>query len=247
MTIVNILKEITPPFFWRLLKWLRLRLIRYHGQWKIDRKIEKYLNFDNGYYVELGALDGIGLSNTLYYELNRNWTGVLIEPAPNNYLKCLGNRSAKANKIYCNACTSFDYTDCFVDMTYSHYMTVGKGLDSDVDDPTAHALSGENFLGSPNEKVFRFGAIAATLNSLLLTSKSPSLIDFLSLDVEGAELEVLKGVDHTHFKFKVICVESRNVERLSDFLLPLGYEYIEQISPHDYVYVLANEKNNLGL
>ena len=39
----------------------------------IDKKLEKYLNYDNGFYVELGANDGFTQSNSYYFELKRNW------------------------------------------------------------------------------------------------------------------------------------------------------------------------------
>ena len=51
----------------------------YWGLHELDRQIEKYLDYEGGYYVELGANDGKLASNTLYYERNRNWRGVLIE------------------------------------------------------------------------------------------------------------------------------------------------------------------------
>ena len=52
----------------------------------LDRKLEKYLNKQNGFYVELGANDGIAQSNSLYFELYKNWRGVLVEPSPKEFL-----------------------------------------------------------------------------------------------------------------------------------------------------------------
>jgi len=232
-----ILKSITPPLIWSLLKKIRLRIKKYHGQWQIDKIIETYADYDGGYYVELGAVDGVGLSNTLYFELKRNWSGLLIEPSPNNYLKCLENRSSK-NAIICAACTSFDYSQKFVEMVYSHYMTTPIGLDTDISNPVSHAQSGAQYLGNEKERIFTFGALARPLSEILHEVNAPNKIDFLSLDVEGAELDVLKGVDHDLFQFKVICVESRNIQRLRDYLEPLGYEYQRQISPHDFIFTL---------
>lgn len=235
--IVAIIKDFTPPIIWSQLKKIRLHHKNYHGQWKIDKIIETYVDYDGGYYVELGAVDGIGLSNTLHFELKRNWSGLLIEPSPNNYLKCLENRSVK-NAIICAACTSFDYPHKFVEMVYSHYMTTPLGLDTDISNPEIHAKSGARYLGGGKERMFTFGALARPLNEILQEVNAPKIIDFLSLDVEGAELEVLKGVDHNLFQFKVICVESRNIQRLRDYLEPFGYKYQRQISPHDFIFTL---------
>ena len=41
----------------------------------------KYLNYSNGFYIEIGAYDGLINSNTFYYEKNLNWKGILVEPS----------------------------------------------------------------------------------------------------------------------------------------------------------------------
>ncbi len=210
----------------------------------LDKKLEKYLDFDGGYFVELGANDGITQSNSLYFEKHRNWRGLLVEPAPQNFLKCRQNRSP-SNSIYCAACVSFDYRQEFVRIAYSNLMSTPVGLDSDIKDPHAHAKLGGQFLGN-GETVFEFGAVARTLNSLLLDAGAPRLIDFLSLDVEGAELEVLKGVDHQAFRFKYLLVECRNFTRLNDYLQIHGYRFVEKLSEQDYLFAGSEPPGALG-
>jgi hypothetical protein len=85
------------------------------------------------------------LYNTLYFERYKNWKGVLVEPTPQNYLKCLSNRS-KDNYIAYNACVSFDYKDHFVEILFSNLMTSSLGLESDIQDPVSHANAGTQFL-----------------------------------------------------------------------------------------------------
>ena len=63
-----------------------------------------------------------------------------------------------------------------------------------------------------------------------------TLIDLLVLDVEGAEIEVLEGIDHRMFKFKYMCIESRNAQRLFEYLNPLGYVLKEKLTEQDYLY-----------
>lgn len=207
---------------------------RYFSLNQLDRKLEKYVDYDGGYFVELGANDGVTQSNSLYFEKFRNWRGLLVEPAPQNYLKCRVNRSAR-DSIYCAACVSFDYDKEFVRIAYSNLMSTPVGLDSDIKDPHAHARLGDQFLNN-GETVFEFGAVARTLNALLLDAGAPREIDFLSLDVEGAELEVLKGVDHDAFRFKYVLVECRDFPRLSAYLTSCGYRFVEPLSSHDYLF-----------
>jgi FkbM family methyltransferase len=207
---------------------------RYWGLNELDRRLERYLNFDNGFFVELGANDGRFQSNTFYYEKFRNWKGVLVEPAPNLFFQCRKNRSPR-NHIVCAACVPFDYKAEFVKILYSNAMSVSLDLESDIADPAAHAELGRQFL-QPGETLFTFGAAAATLDSILRDAKAPELVDFLSLDVEGSEVEVLKGVDHDAFRFRYLLIESRNHDRLREYLEAVHYRLIEALSDHDYLF-----------
>lgn len=206
----------------------------YFGLDDLDRALSVHLDFDNGYFVELGANDGVTQSNTLYFEKFRGWSGVLVEPTPHNFLKCRANRSSRT-RIFCCACTAFDYAEKFVEVAYSNLMTTPIGLDSDISDPIAHAHEGRRFL-APTDAVFTFGARARPLNDLLIEAGSPTTIDLLSLDVEGAEMEVLKGMDHDRFRFRYMCVECRDIDRMTAYLNTKGYELVEKLSGHDFLF-----------
>ena len=93
MLLKEILKKLLPisllEYYWNY----KRKSKTYYGRNKVDKIILKYLNFDNGFFVELGANDGIKESNTYYFEKNLNWKGILIEPSIENYEKCKKNRS----------------------------------------------------------------------------------------------------------------------------------------------------------
>lgn len=206
----------------------------YWGLNELDRQIEKHLDFDGGYFVELGANDGRFQSNTLYYEQSRGWRGVLVEPSPDLCRRCRENRSPH-DHIVNAACVSFGYAEKTVRLLYSNAMSVSLNVETDIGDPAAHAELGRQFLG-PDETVFEFQAPARTLNSILLEANAPPRIDFLSLDVEGSEIEVLKGVDHEAFRFRYMLVECRDIARLSDYLGSLRYRLVEKFNEHDYLF-----------
>ena len=86
------------------------------------------------------------------------------------------------------------------------------------------------------EDVVEFYAKAKTLNSILLDSKAPKVIDFLSIDVEGSELEILKGIDFDNFKFKYILIECRDIDIISNFLSKKHYTLLKQMTHHDYLF-----------
>jgi FkbM family methyltransferase len=228
----DLVKDLLPPLLLRRLRAVKYRHQRYFGLGDLDRKLEKYLDIDGGYFVELGANDGITNSNTFRFERNRNWRGTLIEPIPHKYLQCRANRPV--SKVFCNACTSFEYAEKFVPIAYANLLSTPIGLESDISDPLAHAKKGQYEL-DPDD-TFVFGALARPLNSILIDSGAPLRIDLLSLDVEGAEMEVLKGIDHEQFRFRFMCIECRSKDRLIEFLGAQRYRLIDQLSHHDYLF-----------
>ena len=234
MHYITFLKKITPPFIFESFKFFYEKIPKYYGFQKLDKELEQYVNYDSGFFVELGANDGKSQSNTLYLEKYRKWRGVLIEPTPNKYLECINNRSNNT-KIYCNACVSFEYEEKYVDILYSNLMTTTIGLETDIPDPIKHANNGKIFL-KENEIQFSFGAIANTLNNILNNSNAPSVIDLLSLDVEGVELEVLKGIDYKKYNFKFICVETRDFDKINHFLTKYNYKFVKKLTHHDFLF-----------
>lgn len=219
----------------RRIKFLKAkRKCGYFSINSLDEQLEKYVDYDDGFYVELGANDGVNQSNTLYFEMKRNWKGVLVEPTPHNFILCSEQRSNK-NKIFCNACVGFDYKDKYVDIKYANLMTISENLDLDLENKEAHIQAGEKHL-TEKDRVFSFGSVAATLNSLLEKANAPSVIDFISLDVEGAELEVLKGINFEQFSFKYMLIEVRDLKRVEGFLKNHGYVLEKKFSVHDYLF-----------
>ena len=215
-------------------KWTRPFFGRYFGLLSLDQEIERYLPGRNGYFVELGANDGISQSNTKYFELFKGWSGVMIEPFHQNYLKCVKNRK-KSTKTFHAACVPFSYQENFIQLIYSNLMTLTSSEKNEITNPLAHALEGQQFLES-DELVHTFVAPARTLQSILDEADSPQLIDLLSLDVEGFELEVLEGLDHEKYRFRYICIESRNLELLKKFMGEKSYSYVTTFKTGDILF-----------
>jgi hypothetical protein len=85
--IIRILSE-------RFKSFLR-KFRKYNALNSLDKKLLKYLNFKDGFYIECGAYDGVNQSNTWYFEKNLNWKGVLIEPNKKNFSELKKNKSSK--------------------------------------------------------------------------------------------------------------------------------------------------------
>lgn len=203
----------------------------------LDRKIEKHIGLYGGYFIELGANNGFSQSNTLYFELKKRWRGVLIEPVPHLYLQCLRRRSRPGNSIICAACVPFEFDEKFVEIEYAGLMSLSKSLELDIDAPEEFLERGRAHLNNKSEG-FRFGAPAMTLTQILDENQSPKKIDLLSLDVEGAEISVLNGIDFERYDIEHILVETRNFQAIEKFLLANDYTFIDALSKHDYLFKL---------
>lgn len=201
----------------------------------LDKLLIEAIDTSANYYVEIGANDGVQQSNTLALELFYGWNGLLIEPVDSTFQKLKKNRNGRRNHLLKAACVSEDFRSPSVDIIYSNLLSIGIGLDTDIDDPFEHADFGKRFLG-PDDVVRVESVPAITMTRALELAKAPGKIGLLSLDVEGAELEVLKGVDFKKYYFDWIIVESRKVSRISEFLGKRGYVLLSQLSHHDYLF-----------
>ena len=190
----------------RLVRRLK-NVLLYNGSYGLnglDKSIIRILKprRASGYYVELGANDGFRQSKTYLLESKYHWKGLLIEPSRVKYVQCVKNRSfGSAPSFHCAACVDSSYGQRFVEMQYSDLMSVAYGLQLNRQEATRHAEIGTQFLECPN-MCHSFGAIARTLTSLLEEVDAPWNFDFLSLDVEGNELAVLRGLDFTLYRPK---------------------------------------------
>ncbi len=206
----------------------------------LDKIIVERLEKRNGYFIEIGANNGIAQSNTKHLELFRDWTGLLVEPDPENFKRLSTTRKRSVAKIHA-ACVSFHYELPLVKLYYSNLLTVAENLESTIDDAEAWALGAE-FLIPDGGKVREFFAPAKTLTSIMDEVGSPTNVDFFSLDVEGAELEVLKGIDFSRYKFDHLLVELDSPDSVIAFLSGKGYRLLDKISYHDYWFVSEDRR-----
>ena len=199
------------------------------------------------FYIEIGANDGLSQSNTKYLELFYDWRGILIEPIPSVFKKLQKNRAS--NNFFENrACCSFNFDSSTMAFIYANLMTISTDGESDVENRHRHAEIGAGSLSS-GEKPYEFTAIAVTMNSILDKYDAPKRINFFSLDVEGSEIEVLKGIDFQVYIFDYICIETRSFDAVEKYLSVRGYECIEiltnNITHNDYLFKYKNLSSNI--
>lgn len=206
---------------------------------ELDRKLEKYLKYKNGFFIEAGANDGINQSNTLYFEKYKNWRGLLIEPIPELAIKCKQNRP-KCIVENC-ALVSSKYKDKTIEIQYANLMSVISGGMKTIDEESLHIAQGLKVQNIP--ETYRTIVPARTLSSIL-DEHNIDNIDLFSLDVEGYELEVLKGVDFQKHKPDFLIIEARYKDEIDSFIGNL-YEIVDELSHHDILYRLKSLHNEV--
>ncbi|XP_068230115.1 uncharacterized protein [Palaemon carinicauda] len=158
----------------------------------------------DGVFVELGALDGETHSNTLFLERELGWTGLLIEPHPGGFR----NLTLKRRKAYSiNAGASLTNQSAIEHFRGYDYWSMGL---SHIDMKSPRTIPIKTF----------------PLYTMLL-ARNITVIDFLSLDVEGDELKVLQTVPWDKVQVRVMCIEINHVDggapAVIDYLVKQGY------------------------
>lgn len=157
----------------------------FQDAWALYRTNEK----NYGYFVEFGATDGNGMSNTKILDDFFAWVGILAEPNPHWKDALLKNRTN------CHICTDSCVSD-----------TDGEMIEFAMTDDPVFASTVEHLSpGYVNPNTIYVQTI--TLESLLKRYDAPKRIDFLSIDTEGSEYDILKAFDFSKYQIDLICVE----------------------------------------
>ena len=159
---------------------------------------EKFLNKKKqGYFIELGAYTGVNKSHTYILEKFFDWSGICIEP--NDYYYEILKRSRSC--ICVNEC--IDGEERMVD--FLCYKSTGGIIseDTDNDEKTVDNKSKDN--DWQDNKIIKIKT--KTLYQILKENNAPSTIDFLSLDVEGAETRILENFPFNKYIFKIMLIE----------------------------------------
>lgn len=174
-----------------------------------------------GTYVELGGLDGITYSNSHLFHKGLDWKGVLVEPNPKTFLQLQINRPQ--DDTFNNAVCSRSQDVTFVDS--------GIGAVTGILEFMAPTFRERWHPKEATMMKIRCEPLSHILKTSSLDT-STKIIDFLSLDVEGAEFEVLKTVDFLSVEFGVIFYEADGHNPLKNqamiaFLEERGYTFRE--------------------
>tara|TARA_Y100000768_G_C23936645_1_gene662911 strand:- start:109 stop:753 length:645 start_codon:yes stop_codon:yes gene_type:complete len=171
----------------------------------LQNKLNEIFNKKGGFFIELGANNGLFQSNTAFFEKKMEWSGILIEPSLKGYEECKKNRP---NSVCLNyACVSNDYKNDYIEGDFKDNSAMGS-------------------IGGKRLRRQNLVKVKAITLEKILDEHCHTNIDFLSLDTEGYELEILKGLNLNKYrpKFMLIEVYKKDYNDIVNFLNLLNYK-----------------------
>lgn len=197
------------------------------SQLRQDLFVLNHLNFKkNGFFVEFGATNGVDLSNSFILEKTFEWKGILAEPARIWHEQLRVNRNATIvdRCVWSESNKKIEFREVDIPelSTTSQYLASDYHV-KDRSSNTAYSVE------------------TVSLHDLLIECNAPKTIDYLSIDTEGSEYEIIKNFDFDQFNIEVITIEHNHTpqrEKIFDLLTAKGYiRRFPEISDFDDWYV----------
>ena len=186
------------------------------GQDKIIKN-HFFQNNKNGFFIEIGAYDGIIGSNCCHFEKFLNWEGIAIEASKIQYDKLKNNRKCKTvNKAISNKIKDVEFVEVIEGLTQM------SGINNENN--TAIEIINNN----KNSKTKISKITTTTFEEEI---KSNLEIDYLSIDIEGEELDLLKSIDFNKYTIKVISVENNVPDKFNynTFFKSKNFSFFDRI------------------
>jgi len=200
------------------------KLLNLNGHFFSQAGQDKFVNdsyfrsMNNGFFVEIGAYNGIDGSNCYFFEKFLNWSGIAIEPSPTQFLALQKNRKCKCvNKAVAKKSEKIEFIDVVKGYTQM------SGINNSSYQKTLEIIN-KDLRTVIDKKIIE----AATFSEIV---EYNYLIDYLSIDVEGGEMDILESIDFDLYKIKVLSIENNypNEINYEKYLSEKGFCYIDNV------------------
>lgn len=179
----------------------------------------------NGFFVEVGCIDGRRFSNTLGFE-EKGWRGLCIE-AHAGYIELIRKNRPGSVVCHCAAAEKDDDDGVFFANSRGTLSTLDPEKEAEF-----RRDHGAYFTGFERQPVPK-----RRLDTIFAENRVAN-IDFVSLDIEGYELPALRGMEFRKFRPAVMLIEADDGESaITDLLQPHGYSVICRVG-NNMIYAL---------
>ena len=183
----------------------------------------------DGFFVEFGACDGKLISNTFLFEKEFGWRGILAEPSRHWHKALADTRSA----VIEHRCVWARSQEC---------VSFGEPVNDQF--RTQSAVVSESQAGNYLDS---YEVETISLLDLLREHNAPTLVDFISIDVEGGEHSILEAFDFSQYRFEFLAIETMAPNNEIEALMERnGYgRILSTVSGHDSFFVPLETKRRL--
>ena len=204
----------------------------------LDDRLAEFLPL-RGVFVEAGANDGVWQSNTYRLERLNGWRGLLVEGIPELAAACAKNR--RRSLVVNAALVSSEFEETHVTMHYGGLMSIVEGAKGNPGADRAYIEEGLATVAVKGE-TYTVRVPARTITSILDDSPIEE-VDFFSLDVEGYELEALRGLELERYAPRYLLIEVQVDGTPEPLDATLGDMYVRAgwLSPMDVLYVRSDQ------
>ncbi len=206
--------------------------MKYYGQYQQDKYLDQlFKRKNNGFFVDIGAHDGLTFSNSYFFEKERGWSGVCVEPIPEIFEKLNKVRDCiKVNGCISDKVGSENFLRVKGDVVDTEMLS---GLVEDYDERHLERIDRElKEYGGTKEEI----EVNCYNINTVLKENNITKVDFFTIDTEGNEMKILNTIDFNAFDFDLFIVENNyETEEMNDFMKTKGFKRIKKIG-HDEVY-----------
>ncbi len=203
----------------------------YYSQYGQDKFVHQryFPDKKEGTFVDIGAYDGVHLSNTYFFEKELNWTGICFEPIPSVFEKLTLNRTC--------SCIQGCVSNKKGTRDFLHIKGYGEMLSGIVQNYSKEHRKRIGYEFTTNDDSKELLRVKCFLLNDTLAEQGISHIDFLSLDTEGGELDILKSIDFSEITIDVISVEDNYEDkRINNLLSKHGFTCVKKLKS-DLIFV----------
>jgi FkbM family methyltransferase len=202
---------------------IRMRYYSEHGQ---DQYLDEVIfkGKRGGTFIEVGAGDGVFLSNTYFLETQRSWGGVCIEPRRSQFARLKANRSCVCLSLCVSSSPGMEMFTEFK----GKFLPPLSGLARNFH-PEHRAKVAEGLGYAGMHYVERYRIATETLSNII-ASQGLGAVEYCSIDVEGSEMDVLTGIDFGAARISVLSIENNYSNPAIDaFMKSAGYTLVHEM------------------
>jgi FkbM family methyltransferase len=189
---------------------------------------DKYLDYSffrgkiNGIFVDVGAYDGFDISNTYYFEKDRSWSGICIEPSPQSFELLKKNR----NCIFENCAIS----DIEGELDFVNITGWGASA-SGFKDESGKVIKTAKDSVKEHGGTWEIIKIPTFRLDTILNKHKFRVVDYMSIDVEGFEINVVKSIDWNKYYIQYLSIEKNvSINDVINYLDGFSYKVVTQLT-----------------